>query len=236
MHNCAKMAKTQGGKLALLAVASGVILPMFADGEYAVTAATSSPATLALYTSAAATPTYAAAAGALASPFVITYKDGETVSVTSPNGVTTQLSGSDGTISYTPASGGIWKFTNSNGSIAYVGVGWNGDGFVPVSANGMLTWLDTLQPGPDRSKVKTRDSLLIAYSDTTFTGNDSGVVTLTLTSPSGAVTNYTKNPGEDAKRLRLGEVGEWTVALTTSSETSTARINATSSGLTIFIQ
>ena len=49
----------------LLAVAASAAFPLFADDEYAVTAATSSAQTFALYTSAAATPTYALTSGLL---------------------------------------------------------------------------------------------------------------------------------------------------------------------------
>ncbi len=217
------------------AVATSATLPLFAD--YAVTAATSAAQTLALYTSAAATPTYAAAAGALTSPFLITYRDGETVSVTSPNGVTTVLSGTDGTINYTPASGGVWKFENSNGETAYVGVGWNvhNDGFTPTTDAANLTWLETTVEGPDR-KVKTKDNVAMAYSDAAFNGAATGTITLTLTSPSNVETVYTKEPGENAKTLRLNQTGIWTVALTTSSGTSTAHITVISAGMMIIIK
>jgi len=200
---------------------------------YAVTETTSPSAAFALYTSAVETPTYAVAAGALSSPFLITYREGETVSVTSPNGVTTQLSGSDGTISYTPVSGGVWKFRNSNGASAYVGVGWNGDGFAPVTDDGSIAWIDTMQTGPDR-KVKRTDNVVVSYSDAAFAGSGTGVVTLTLTSPSNVETVYTKQSGDDAQTLRLDESGEWTAVLTTSAGTSTAKIKV-SGGLVIII-
>ena len=219
--------------LMMIGAAAGTFVAL---ADYEVTSATSSTYTsVAIYTSKAATPTYAYSAGALASPFLITYKDGETVSVTSPNGVSMQLSGSDGKISYTPTSGGLWTFANSNGSMAYVGVGWAADlsdGFVPVTDTASLTWLETNKVGPDRS-VKKSDMLPIAYSDNAFSGSDTGAVTLTLTSPSSVETTYTKTAGEDAKTLRLNEVGVWTVVLTTSSGTSTAQISVVPGGFII---
>ena len=139
----------------LLAVAASAAFPLFADDEYAVTAATSSAQTFALYTSAAATPTYALTSGALSSPFNITYRDGETVSVTSPNGVTTALSGSGGTIEYVPASGGLWTFANSNGKTALVGVDWSVHDDAPAPAEAaaftmlkeqLMSVLSTLTP------------------------------------------------------------------------------------------
>ena len=224
-------------KLFMMIGAAAVSVGAYAD--YAVSPATSSPYTsVAIYTSRAAIPTFACSDGALADPFLITYKDGETVSVTAPNGVTTDItpgSYSDGTISYTPASGGLWTFANSNGSTAYIGVSWAadmGDGFVPVVASGTLSWLDTELSGPDR-RASRFDNLPIAFSDVIYAGGESGTVTLTLTSPSGEVTTYVKASGEDAKTLRLRETGVWTVALATSTGTSTARINVVSSGLII---
>ena len=77
------------------------------------------------------------------------------------------------------------------------------------------------------------DTLPIAYSDNAFSGSDTGAVTLTLTSPSSVETTYTKTAGEDAKTLRLNEVGVWTVVLTTSSGTSTAQISVVPGGFII---
>ena len=234
--------------LPLLAVAASAAFPLFADDEYAVTAATSSAQTFALYTSAAATPTYAltsgAAAtptyaltsGALSSPFNITYRDGETVSVTSPNGVTTALSGSGGTIEYVPASGGLWTFANSNGETALVGVDWSihDDAPAPATDTANLVWLETVDEGPDR-KITSNDRPSVAYSDATFAGTSTGAVTLTLTSPSGEETIYTKTAGENAKSVRLTK-GVWTVVLTSSAGSSTAHITVTPGGIVLIVK
>ena len=222
--------------LPLLSVAASATLPLFADDEYAVTAATSSAQTFALYTSAAATPTYALTSGALSSPFNITYRDGETISVTSPNGVTTALSGSGGTIEYIPASGGLWTFANSNGQTAFVGVDWSVHDDAPAPATGTanLVWLETVNEGPDR-KAKSTDRPFVAYSDATFAGTSTGAVTLTLTSPSGDETTYTKAAGENAKSVRLTK-GVWTVVLTSSAGTSTAHITVTPGGLVLIFK
>ena len=220
----------------LLAVAASATLPLFADDEYAVTAATSSAQTFALYTSAAATPTYALTSGALSSPFLITYREGETVSVTSPNGVTTALSGSGGTIEYVPASGGLWTFTNSNGETALVGVDWSvhDDAPAPATDTANLVWLETVNEGPDR-KITSNDRPSVAYSDATFAGTLAGAVTLTLTSPSGEETTYTKAAGENAKSVRLTK-GVWTVVLTSSAGTSTAHITVTPGGIVLIVK
>lgn len=217
------------------AVALGAALPAHAD--YAVTSASTGAATsFALFTSAETTPTYRYADGALASPFLITYKEGETVSVTSPNGATTQLTGSGGTINYTPTSGGLWTFENSNGLKAYVGVGWAvdySDAFSPVtSASASLAWLETVRTGPDR-KIYTDDTTPLAYSDGNFAGFDDGTITITTLSPSSDETVYTRASGEDAKTIRLREAGIWTVTLTTSAGTSTAQIQVSPNGLII---
>ena len=236
MHKLQTMVGKRGrlaAKVFAATVLFGAALPLFAD--YAVTAATSQTAPLALYTSAAETPTYAVAAGALATPFLVTYKEGETVSVTSPNGVTTQLSGTDGTIDFNPTSGGVWRFANSNGSTAFVGKGWNGDGFASVSDEGALPWLETKSEGPDRT-VKTKDTPSLAYSDASFTGDESGTVTLTLTDPAGTATVYTKEAGKDAEALRLNKSGVWTVVLTTPSGVSTAEITVRDVGFMLIVK
>ena len=222
--------------LPLLSVEASATLPLFADDEYAVTAATSSAQTFALYTSAAATPTYALTSGALSSPFNITYRDGETVSVTSPNGVTTALSGSGGTIEYVPASGGLWTFANSNGQTAFVGVDWSVHDDAPAPATGTanLVWLETVDEGPDR-KITSNDRPSVAYSDATFAGTLAGAVTLKLTSPSGDETTYTKASGENAKSVRLTK-GVWTVVLTSSAGTSTAHITVTPGGMVLIVK
>ena len=222
--------------LPLLAVAASAAFPLFADDEYAVTAATSSAQTFALYTSAAATPTYALTSGALSSPFNITYREGETVSVTSPNGVTTAISGSGGTIEYVPASGGLWTFANSNGETALVGVDWSvhDDATAPATGTANLVWLETVNEGPDR-KAKSTDRPSIAYSDATFAGTSTGAVTLKLTSPSGDETTYTKASGENAKSVRLTK-GVWTVVLTSSAGTSTAHITGTPGGIVLIVK
>lgn len=220
----------------LLAVAASATLPLFADDEYAVTAATSSAQTFALYTSAAATPTYALTSGALSSPFLITYREGETVSVTSPNGVTTALSGSGGTIEYVPASGGLWTFANSNGKTALVGVDWSVHDDAPAPATGTanFVWLETVNEGPAR-KITSNDRPSVAYSDATFASTLTGTVTLTLTSPSGDETTYTKAAGENAKSVRLTK-GVWTVVLTSSAGTSTAHITVTPGGIVLIVK
>ena len=222
--------------LPLLSVAASATLPLFADDEYAVTAATSSAQTFALYTSAAATPTYALTSGALSSPFNITYREGETVSVTSPNGVTTALSGSGGTIEYEPVSGGLWTFANSNGETAFVGVDWSVHDDAPAPATGTanLVWLETVNEGPDR-KAKSTDRPSVAYSDAMFASTLTGAVTLTLTSPSGDETTYTKAAGENAKSVRLTK-GVWTIELTSNAGTSTAHITVTPGGIVLIVK
>ena len=222
--------------LPLLAAAASAVLPLFADEEYVVTAATSSAQTFALYTSASATPTYALTSGALSSPFNITYREGETVSVTSPNGVTTALSGSGGTIVYVPASGGLWTFANSNGQTAFVGVDWSvhDDASAPATGTANLVWLETVNEGPDR-KAKSTDRPSVAYSDATFASTLTGTVTLKLTSPSGDETTYTKAAGENAKSVRLTK-GVWTIELTSNAGTSTAHITVTPGGIVLIVK
>ena len=230
------------GILYAWAVATSAALPLFADGDYAVTAATSSTRTFALYTSASATPTFALTSGALSSPFNITYREGETVSVTSPNGVTASLSGTDGTIEYTPASGGVWKFANSNGETAYVGVGWgvHNDGFTPETDVAPAVALHTEGEGPNR-KLKKADVPPVAYSGDDWAGDLSQAATVTFTPPAGSgleATTWNKaNPGTGAATFTFNAKGVWTVTLTFADSTMrTAQIDIQTAGFMLIVR
>ena len=219
--------------IAVFAAATGAALPCFAD--YAVTEATSSSQTFALYTSAAATPTYAVSSGALASPFNITYRDGETVSATSPAGATTALSGAGGQISFTPSSGGVWKFINSNGETAQVGVGWDvhGDGFEPQGSEAQIVRIETVYEGPDRKVRISAPYPPLAYSGDDWTFAADAAATLTVTSPSGESTQFDL-VGTGSRQFAFNKSGYWTVALASASGTRTATINVVSGLVIIF--
>lgn len=220
--------------IAVFAVATGAALPCFAD--YAVTEATSSSQTFALYTSAAATPTYAVSSGALASPFNITYRDGETVSATSPAGATTALSGAGGQISFTPSSGGVWKFANSNGATAQVGVGWDvhGDGFAPQGSEAQIVRIETVYEGPDRRVNISAPFPPLAYSGDDWKFAADAAATLTVTSPSGESTQFDL-AGTGKRQFAFNRAGQWTVTLASASGTRTATVTVTG-GLMIIIQ
>jgi len=226
--------------LFLCAFAAGVALPLLADGEYAVTVAASAPQTFALYTSAAATPTFAVAAGALSSPFDITYREGETVTATSPDGVTAPLSGTGGVIAYTPTCGGLWTFANSNGETACVGVDWSvhGDGFAPVADVESAVVLHTIGDGPDR-KLKRRDAPPVAYSGDDWAGDLTKAATLTFTPPDGgeAQTPTLDPAGTGVKSFTFDKVGDWTVALTfADGTTKTATVTIQKTGFMLIVR
>ena len=220
--------------LPFLAVAAGVAFPLLAD--YTVEPAMSATQTLALYTSAAATPTFSVAGGALSSPFNITYRDGETVSVTSPSGVTTALSGSGGIIEYTPNSGGVWKFTNSNGETAQVGVGWDvhGDGFAPQGSGAEVVLIETVREGPDRKVKISAPCPPVAYSGDDWKFAADAAATLTVTSPSGESTQFDLS-GTGKQQFAFNKSGNWMVTLASASGTRTAIVTVTG-GLVIIFQ
>ena len=218
--------------LSLLAVATSAAFPLFADDDYAVTEATSSAQTFALYTSAETVPTFALASGALSSPFNITYREGETVSVTSPEGVTTALSGADGTIEYTPTSGGVWTFSNSNGETAHVGVGWgvHGDGFTPETGSVSGVVLHTVGEGPDR-RLKRSEAPPVAYSGDDWAGDLTKAAAVRFDPPADSGLEATTwndiSGGNGARAFTFSKPGVWTVTLTfadTTTETATITI------------
>ena len=220
--------------ISAFAAVAGAALTCFAD--YAVTEATSSSQTFALYTSTAATPTYSASSGALASPFNITYRDGETVSATSPAGVTTALSGTGGQISFTPSSGGVWMFTNSNGATAQVGVGWDvhGDGFAPQGSGAEIVRIETVREGPDRKVKISAPYPSLAYSGDDWKFAADAAATLTVTSPSGESTQFDLS-GTGKQQFAFNKSGTWTVTLASASGTRTAIVTVTG-GLVIIFQ
>ena len=202
-------------------------------------AVTSSARTFALYTSAAATPTFALTSGALSSPFLITYREGETVSVTSPNGVTTALSGAGGKIEYAPASGGLWTFTNSNGETARVGVDWRVHGDAPAPAASAASFAaDAVGEGPDR-KLKKGETPPVAYSGDDWKGDFSKAATVTFTPPEGsglAATTWNRT-GKGAEPFTFNAKGVWTVTLKFADNTTrTARIDIQAAGYSIIIR
>ncbi len=219
------------------AVTAGATLPLSADD----TPVTSSAQTFALYTSAAATPSYALTSGALSSPFNITYREGETVSVTSPNGVTTALSGSGGTIVYVPASGGLWKFTNSNGETAFVGVDWSVHDDAPASVADTASFAgDTIDEGPNR-KLKKSETPPVAYSGDDWAGDLSKAATVTFTPPEGSGLEATTwgdlSGGNGARAFTFDAAGIWTVTLTFADGTTrTAQINIQNAGFIIIFK
>jgi len=238
--NCyAEAAVYPSGKFA---IATNDILSFLPPGTApSVTAAMSSTRTFALYTSAEATPTFALTSGALSSPFLITCRDGETVSVTSPTGVTTALSGSGGTIEYVPASGGLWTFANSNGETARVGVDGSvhGDAPVPVASAAEFA-ADAVGEGPDR-RLKSGETPPVAYSGDDWHGDLSKAATVTFTPPVGSgleATTWNKaNPGTGAVAFTFNANGVWTVTLKfANNATRTAHIDIQAAGLTIIVK
>ena len=202
-------------------------------------AVASSTRTFALYTSAAAAPTFALTSGALSSPFLITYRDGETVTVTSPSGVTTTLSGVGGKIEYAPASGGLWTFTNSNGEIAHVGVDGSvhGDAPAPVASSASFA-ADAVGEGPDR-KLKNSETPPVAYSGDDWKGDFSKAATVTFTPPDGsglAATTWNRT-GKGAEPFTFNAKGVWTVTLKFANNTTrTAHIDIQAAGLTLIFK
>lgn len=218
-----------------LAVAMGLAMSLLSD-ESPVTSMAKS---FRLYTSGATVPTYANALP----DWAITFREGETVSVTPPGGgAAIQLTGSNGTATFTPTSGGIWKLANSNGEVALVGVGWEVHNDTPASVESVADSFaaDTVGEGPNR-KLKMRETPPVAYSGDDWAGDISKAATLTFTPPEGSGLNPTtlskSNPGTGAQSFTFNKVGDWTVTLTFSNGTTrTAIITIERSGFIIIVK
>ena len=162
------------------AAAAGAALSLPADDA----PVTSAAKPFRLYTSGAAVPAYADALP----DWAITFRDGETVTVTPPGGgAGIQLTGSNGTATFTPTSGGVWKLANSNGETALVGVSWGVHADAPAPSSGATATFaaDTVQDGPDR-KLKKDEAPPVAYSGDNWHGDLSKAATVTFTPPEGS--------------------------------------------------
>lgn len=163
-------------------------------------------------------PAYSVASlGAVTSMLPTTWRKGETVTVTAPNGTVTTLvtnAGSAGVQSFAPNAGGIWHFSNSASGSATLGVPWSvfGDGGeLATGADAAGIVVDTKEPGPNR-RVRDWNVLPIAYSGDSWLRSESAASTLTLTSPSGEVVEVPLE-GTGCYRYTPPEKGKWHVAL-----------------------
>jgi len=186
-------------------------------------------------------PAYSVASlGAVTSMLPTTWRKGETVTVTAPNGTVTTLvtdAGSAGAQSFAPTAGGLWHFSNSASGSATLGVPWSvfGDGGeLATGADAAGIIVDTKEPGPNR-RVRDWNVLPIAYSGDSWLRSESAASTLTLTSPSGEVV---EEPlvGTGCYRYSPTENGKWHVVLSSSAGTLESELRLLPYGFCLFFR
>ena len=229
----------------IFAAACAVSMPAFADGdgggeEPAAIRVTSEAFTFKLRTGDGT----AAVSSADLAAWPVTYRAGETVTLTSPAGAsTTPVSGAaaNGTTALAGAfnADGVWRLANSSGGSALVGVAWEtfGAPWREASADASCR-MHTEGEGPDR-KLKKSETPPVAYSGDDWKGDLTKASTITFTPPEGSglePTTWNKT-GRGASAFTFNAKGVWTVTLKFADNTTrTAHINIQSSGFIIIVK
>ena len=177
----------------------------------------------------------------------VTYRAGETVTLTAPDGTTATVvadaAAAGGATLAVGAGGlssdGLWRLDNSNGSVAFVGVAWETFGAAWRQAgDGRSMALDTLAEGPDR-KLKKSEVPPVAYSGDDWAGDLSKAATITFTPPEGAglgATTWNKT-GKGAEAFTFNAKGDWTVTLAfADGTTKTATITIEFAGFMLIVR
>ena len=177
----------------------------------------------------------------------VTYRAGETVTLTAPDGTTATVvadaAAAGGATLAVGAGGlssdGLWRLDNSNGSVAFVGVAWETLGAAwRQTGAGLSAALDTLAEGPDR-RLRKREVPPVAYSGDDWAGDLSKAATITFTPPEGAgleATTWSK-AGNGAEAFTFAKAGMWTVLLTfADGTTQTAVIDVQTAGFTLIVR
>ena len=228
----------------IFAAACAVAMPAFADGdeeeEPVAIRVTSETVTFKLRTGDGT----AAMSSADLATWPVTYRAGETVTLTSPAGAsTTPVSdaAASGTTALTGAfdADGVWQIANSNGGSALVGVAWGtfGSPWRQASADASCR-MHTEGEGPDR-KLKKSETPPVAYSGDDWKGDLSKASTVTFTPPeeSGLAATTWNKTGRGASAFTFNAKGVWTVTLKFADNTTrTAHIEIPATGLTLIVK
>ena len=220
----------------IFAAACAVAMPAFADGEDpeepvepVAIRVTSDTVTFKLRTGSGT----ATMSSADLATWPVTYRAGETVSLTSPAGASTTPVSDAAANGETALAGafntdGVWRLANSNGGSALVGVAWGtfGSPWRETSASASCR-MHTEGEGPDR-RLKRSEAPPVAYSGDDWKGDLSKAATLTFTPPEGSgltATTWNKtNPGTGAAAFTFNAKGVWTVTLSFANNTPEPRI------------
>ena len=176
----------------------------------------------------------------------VTYRAGETVTLTAPDGTTATVVADAAAGGATLAVGagglssdGLWRLDNSNGSVAFVGVAWETFGAAwRQASDGRSMALDTLAEGPHR-KLKKSEVPPVAYSGDDWAGDLSKAATITFTPPegSGLETTTWNKTGKGAEAFMFNAKGDWTVTLAfADGTTKTAAITIESAGFMLIVR
>ena len=229
----------------IFAAACAVSMPAFADGdgegeEPAAIRVTSEAVTFKLRTGDGT----AAMSSADLATWPVTYRAGETVTLTSPAGAsTTPVSGAavNGETALAGAfnADGVWRLVNSNGGSAFVGFAWGtfGSQWRQASADASCR-MHTEGEGPDR-KLKKSEAPPVAYSGDDWKGDLTKASTITFTPPEGSgleATTWNKT-GTGAQSFTFNAKGVWTITLTFADNTTrTAHIDIQASGFMLIVK
>ena len=177
----------------------------------------------------------------------VTYRAGETVTLTAPDGTTATVvadaAAAGGATLAVGAGGlssdGLWRLDNSNGSVAFVGVAWETFGAAwRQASDGRTMALDTLAEGPDR-KLKKSEVPPVAYSGDDWAGDITKAATVTFTPPesSGVEATTWNKTGKGAEAFTFNAKGDWTVTLAfADGTTKTATVTIKSTGFTLVVR
>ena len=153
----------------------------------------------------------------------VTWRAGETVSMEAPDGTATTVSTAlSGTYAFSPASSGVWSLSNSEGGKVYVSVPWAVTGGAVCTSGASAFAVDTKECGPNRKSLK-KEVLPIAYSGEGWCRSRIAVSTLTLTSPTGAVTSVALT-GTGAVPVTFSQTGDWILSLAMDDGTTLAGV------------
>ena len=153
----------------------------------------------------------------------VTWRAGETVSMEAPDGTATTVSTAlSGTYAFSPASSGVWSLSNSEGGKVYVSVPWAVTGGAVCTSGASAFAVDTKECGPNRKSLK-KEVLPIAYSGDGWCRSRIAVSTLTLTSPTGAVTSVALT-GTGAVPGTFSQTGDWILSLAMDDGTTLAGV------------
>ena len=182
---------------------------------------------------------FAGSQEAASSMWPTTWRKGETVTVTDPQGNVTEIvsdASADGSLSVALGSGGVWLFSNSVSGNAVFGVPWSvyGDGGELASGTGPAATVDTVGKGPDR-RIRSWKVLPIAYSGDLWLGDAGAESVLTMVAPSGKASEVPLT-GTGCHPFSTKEYGQWHLELDNGVTTLSSDVTLLSTAFCVSIR